>query len=150
MDGREDAVRGGEGRAAAMVRFLDRMDEVLPWAGLEEMVRPYFPRAGGRTELSTMLRVHCVQLFYDVSDGDMEDLVHDSGAVRRFVGGRPSELVPDEGAIRRFRLTLDRHGMGGRLLGEIRRHLGSRGMVLRRGKIEEPRLVKAPPAADGR
>ena len=37
--------------------FLERMDGLIPWDMLEELIRPY--------ELSAMLRIHCVQLFYN-------------------------------------------------------------------------------------
>ncbi len=59
--------------------FLERMDGLIPWGQLEEQIRPYHPTAGrgGRPDpLSTMLRVHCVQLFYNLSDPGMEDLLY--------------------------------------------------------------------------
>ena len=49
-------------------KFLERMDGLIPWEKLEERIRPYYPKAGrGRRpyELSVMLRIHCVQLFYN-------------------------------------------------------------------------------------
>ena len=33
-----------------------------------------------------MLRTHCVQLFYNLSDPGVEDLLYESEPVRRFVG----------------------------------------------------------------
>ena len=48
--------------------FLERMDGLIPWGLLEERIRPHYPKAGrGRRpyELSAMLRIHCVQLFYN-------------------------------------------------------------------------------------
>ena len=38
--------------------------------------------------LGTMLRVHCVQLFYNLSDPGMEDLPYEVESVRRFAGSR--------------------------------------------------------------
>ncbi len=49
-------------------KFLERMDGLIPWEKLEERIRPIYTRAGrGRRpyELSVMLRIHCVQLFYN-------------------------------------------------------------------------------------
>ena len=57
--------------------FLERMDGLIPWEQLEERIRPFYPKAGrGRTPyaLPTMLRIHCVQLFYNLSDPGMEDV----------------------------------------------------------------------------
>ena len=51
-------------------RFLERMEELVPWERLLEEIRPYYPKAGrGRApyELESMLRVHCVQVFYNLS-----------------------------------------------------------------------------------
>ena len=41
---------------------------------------------GARTRCAVMLRVHCVQLFYNLSDPGMEDLLYEVESVRRFVG----------------------------------------------------------------
>ena len=51
--------------------FLERMDSLIPWEQLEERIRQFYPKEGrGRRpyELSAMLRIHCVQLFYNLSD----------------------------------------------------------------------------------
>ena len=51
--------------------FLERMNSLIPWEQLEERIRPFCPKEGrGRRpyELSAMLRIHCVQLFYNLSD----------------------------------------------------------------------------------
>ena len=50
--------------------FLERMDGLIPWEQLVERIRPFYPKAGrGRRpyELSVMLRIHCVQMFYNLS-----------------------------------------------------------------------------------
>ena len=72
-------------------KFLERMDGLIPWEELEERIRPFYPKAGrGRRpyELSVMLRIHCVQLFYNLSDPGMEDMLYEVESVRRFVGLR--------------------------------------------------------------
>ena len=67
--------------------FLEKMDRLVPWERLERRVEPFYPKAGrGRRPypLRTMLRVHCVQLFHDLSDAGMEDLLYEVESVRRF------------------------------------------------------------------
>ena len=54
--------------------FLEKMDELVPWPRLEERIRPqYFRGHRGRRPypLSVMLRVHIVQLCYNLSDPAM-------------------------------------------------------------------------------
>ncbi len=43
-----------------------------------------------------MLRVHIVQLCYNLSDPAMEDLLYEAESVRSFAGLRLSEPLPDE------------------------------------------------------
>ena len=66
--------------------FLEKMDRLVPWKRLEKRVEAFYPKAGrGRRPypLRTMLRVHCVQLFYNLSDPGMEDLLYEVESVRR-------------------------------------------------------------------
>ena len=56
--------------------FLERMDGPIPWERLEALLRPVYPKAGkGRQPcpLPVMLRIHCVQLFYNLSGPGMAD-----------------------------------------------------------------------------
>ena len=55
---------------------MERMDGLIPWQRLEDRIRPFYPKVGkGRRPypLAVMLRIHCVQLFYNLSDPCMED-----------------------------------------------------------------------------
>ena len=79
--------------------FLEKMDRLVPWKRLEKRIEPFYPKAGrGRRPypLRTMLRVHCVQLFHDLSDPGMEDLLYEVESVRRFAGLRLTGPLPDE------------------------------------------------------
>jgi IS5 family transposase len=51
-------------------KFLGRMDKLIPWARLEAVIEPHYPKAGnGRRPypLSIMLRIHCMQQWYNLS-----------------------------------------------------------------------------------
>ena len=75
-----------------------------------------------------MLRVHCVQLFYDLSDPGMEDLLYEVESVRRFAGLRLTGPLPDETTILKFRHLLEAHGLGEGLFAEINAHLALLGL----------------------
>ena len=95
----------GKKRKTRRELFLERMDGLIPWQLLEDRIRTCYPKAGkGRQPypLSVMLRVHCVQLFYNLSDPGMEDLLYESDPVRRFVGLKLSGALPDETTIPEF------------------------------------------------
>ena len=91
-----------------------------------------------------MLRIHCVQLFYNLSDPAMEDMLYEIESVRRFVGVRLSGPLPDETTILNFRHLLDRHDLGEGLFEEINGHLASRGLRLQEGTIVDASIIEAP------
>ena len=133
--------------------FLERMDGLIPWQRLEERIRPYYPKAGrGRRpyDLPVMLRVHCVQVIYNLSDPGMEDLLYEAESVRRFVGLKLSEALPDETTILNFRHLLEKHSLGPALFQEINAHLESQGLRLREGTIVDATIIEAPSSTKNR
>ena len=134
-------------------RFLERMDGLIPWERLEGRIRPFYPTAGrGRHPyaLSAMLRIHCVQLFYNLSDPGIEDLLYDVESVRRFVGLKLSEPLPDETTILHFRHLLEEHELGDGLFAEINGHLESQGLRLQEGTIVDASIIEAPSSTKNR
>ena len=137
----------GKKRKTRRELFLERMDGLIPWQSLEGRIRPVYPKAGkGRHPypLPVMLRVHCVQLFYNLSDPGMEDLLYESEPVRRFAGLKLSGPLPDESTILHFRHLLENHSLGQALLEEINAHLDSQGLRLREGTIVDATIIEAP------
>ncbi len=133
--------------------FLERMDRLIPWEELEARIRPYYPKAGrGRRPyaLSAMLRIHCVQLFYNLSDPGMEDMLYEVESVRRFVGLKLSGALPDETTILHFRHLLEAHGLGERLFQDINGHLAAQGLRLREGTIVDATIIEAPSSVKNR
>lgn len=99
-----DLEYGAKKRKTRREKFLERMERLIPWEELEDAIRPHYPktRTSGRGRrpypLSAMLRVHCVQLFYNASDPGMEDMLYEVEPVRRFAGLK-LEALPDETTI---------------------------------------------------
>ena len=133
--------------------FLERMDSLIPWQRLEDRIGPHYFRAErGRRPylLAVMLRVHIVQLCYNLSDPAMEDLLYEAESVRRFAGLRLSEPIPDESAILHFRHLLERHELGQGLFEEIKSHLEEQGVRLREGTIVDATIIEAPSSTKNR
>ena len=113
------------------------MEVLIRWERLLEEVRPYYPKAGkGRVpyELESMLPVHCMQLFYNLSDPATEDVLYEIEKVRRFTG-ISLKKVPDETTILNFRHLLERHGLSQVLFESIKEYLSEEGLMLREGTI---------------
>ena len=129
------------------------MNGLVPWQKLEQRIRPVYAKRGqGRRPypLPVMLRIHCVQLFYNLSDPGMEDLLYEAESVRRFVGLNLTEALPDETTILNFRHLLERHQLGQGLLEEINAHLESQGLRLREGTIVDASIIEAPSSTKNR
>ena len=128
-------------------KFLEQLETMVRWERLETLIRPYYPKAGrGRRPypLSAMLRIHVVQVCYDLSDPAMEDLLYDTPVARRFAGLEPQGPIPDETTILNFRHLLERHELGQALFGEINAYLAERGVKLREGTIVDATIINAP------
>ncbi len=92
-----------------------------------------------------MLRIHCLQLWFDLSDPAVEEALYDSRAMRSFVGidlGR--EPVPDETTVMRFRHLLEKHKLGAQIFEEVGRVLLQRGLRLSKGTIVDATIIAAP------
>ena len=97
-----------------------------------------------------MLRVHIVQLCYNLSDSAMEDLLYEAESVRRFAGLRLSEPIPDESTILHFRHLLERQQLGQGLFEEIKEYLQEQGVRLREGTIVDATIIEAPSSTKNR
>ena len=128
--------------------FLERMDALIPWKRLEKLVKKHYPKSGGRGRppypLSVMMRIHCVQLFYNLSDPAMEDMLYEIESVRRFAGLKLSGPIPDETTILKFRHMLEAHNLGKKLFAEINKYLEEQGLMLREGTIVDASIIAAP------
>src|SRR5215471_20564155 len=111
-------------------QFLAEMDRVVPWRELGARIEPVYPQPGnGRPPVGVerMLRLYCLQHWFNLSDPAVEEALYDSQALRGFVGidlGR--EPVPDETTVCRFRHLLE---------AEVQRHLAAKGLKVATGTI---------------
>ena len=111
--------------------FLGEMDKVVPWAALVALIEPYARGAhqalGGRPPFAvqTMLRIHCLQLWWNLSDPAVEEELHERPLYRRFVGLDGAARLPDETTILRFgkipkpRHLLEKHELAPQVLAII-------------------------------
>jgi len=70
-------------------KFLERIDQLIPWKKLEKRLPATIPKGeNGRRPypLQVMLRIHCMQLSYNLSDPAMEDELYEIESMRRSRG----------------------------------------------------------------
>jgi len=132
--------------------FLAEMAAAVPWAGLEAVIEPHYPKMGpqgGRRAfpLSVMLRIYCLQQWYQLSDPGAEEALYDIQSMRTFAGlelGR--DAIPDETTILNFRHLLERHDLTKAIFAAVAEHLERRGALLRGGTIVDATLIAASPS----
>jgi len=136
-------------------RFLDEMNRVVPWMDLVAAIEPVYPKAEGPGRppvgVERMLRLHCLQQWFTLSDPAVEEALYDSHALRQFVGidlGR--EPVPDETTICKFRHLLETHQLGQQLFARIGAYLAVHGMKVSRGTIVDATIISAPSSTKNR
>jgi IS5 family transposase len=135
------------GRKSQRELFLDEMEQVVPWSGLQSLVEPHYAKAGnGRRPvgLGIMLRPTLC------SNGSIcripvwkrrcttlrrcgDSLVWISGAA-----------APDETTICRFRHLLEKHDLGGLTLEAVNVHLEAKGIRIATGTIVDATIIHAP------
>jgi IS5 family transposase len=136
------------GRKTRRERFLEEMEQIVPWAELQALVEPHYPKGEkGRPVmgLGIMLRVYFLQQWFNLSDPGAEDALYESPVLRHFVGidlGRAP--VPDESTILQFRHLLERHELGGAMLNAVNQYLESRGIRISTGTIVDATIIHAP------
>ncbi len=136
-------------------QFLNDMNRVVPWAELVTVIEPIYPKANGPGRppvgIERMLRLHCLQQWFSLSDPAAEEALYDSRAMRQFVGidlGR--EPVPDETTICKFRHLLETHQVGAQLFAKIREYLATQGLQVSRGTIVDATIISAPSSTKNR
>jgi IS5 family transposase len=136
-------------------QFLGEMDRVVPWTELVATIEPVYPTADGPGRppvgIERMLRLHCLQQWFNLSDPAVEEALYDSRAMRQFVGidlGR--EPVPDETTICTFRHLLEAHQLGAQLFARIGAYLATQGLQVSRGTIVDATIISAPSSTKNR
>lgn len=123
-------------------RFLEKMDEILPWEPLLEPILSKYPKSRkGRRPIPArvMLRIYLMQQWYGLSDPAMEESLYDIESMRRFAGVS-IQRIPDETTICKFRHFLLKHQMTEELLRLTGECLSERGLTMSKGRIAEPRV----------
>jgi len=154
MDGKQfgfaDYEQSTAKKSTRREKFLAGMEKVVPWKALIDLIEPHYPRTsskGGRPAypLETMLRVHLMQQWYDLSDPAMEDALIEVPRMRRFAGiDLISERIPDETTILAFRHLLEKHNLGEQIFKAVKAHLKANGMAMKQGTIIDATLIAAP------
>jgi transposase, IS5 family len=136
------------GRTTRKAKFLAQMNGLVPWAELCAVIEPHYPKAGnGRRPigLERMLRIHFLQLWFNLADEACEDALYDVALFREFAQiDLGEERVPDATTLLRFRRLLEDNKLGRSLFEHVNALLAQRGMVVSGGTLVDATIIHAP------
>lgn len=143
-----DIEYGGRRRISKRERFLDVMEEIIPWEEWVGLIKPhYYTGKRGRPPLGIekMLRKYLLQSWFNLSDEGIEDAIYDSYAMRKFMKiDFMKENVPDATTLLQFRRILEASNLGKEMFKAINRVLEENGHVMRGGTIVDATIISAP------
>lgn len=134
-------------RKTRKAQFLDEMERVVPWGALLALIAPHAPRKDkGRPPfgIEVMLRIHCLQQGFGLSDMAMEEALFDVPLYRQFAGLGGMNRLPDRVSILRFRHLLERHDLAPQMLQAVNATLAAQGLLLKEGTAIDATLIAAP------
>jgi len=142
------------GRKIKRERFLEAMEQIVPWAELQGLVEPHDPKGeNGRPPvgLGIMLRMYFLQQWFNLSDPGAEDALYESPVLRHFLesiwGVRQCRTkAPFSGSVTCWRNT----NWGGAMLNAVNQYLERRGIRITTRTIVDATIIHAPSSTKNR
>jgi len=97
--------------------------------------------------LQTMFRIHCLQHWYNLSDGAMEDALYEIASMRLFAHLSLDGAIPDQTTIMNFRHLLDQHQLARQLFETINQWLTDSGVMMKQRTLVDATIIEAPASA---
>lgn len=126
-------------------KFLEEMEKAVPWELAIKKIEPYYKRKGkiGRpqTEIKILLKMMCLQQWYNLSDEGVEDLATDRISFRLFLGLRDNESPIDATTICNFRKLLTEYKLLKKIQESFTEKLEKEGVILKEGTSVDATIV---------
>ena len=141
-----EAEYAGKRKQTRREKFLSEMDRTIPWDYLAGEIAKHYPQSGkvGRQPypIETMIRIHFMQQWFNLSDPAMEEALYDINSMRRFAQ-LPAGRVPDETTILNFRHLLEEHDIADGIFEGVTLFLQDYGLMVRQGTIVDATIIDA-------
>lgn len=90
-----------------------------------------------------MLRIHCMQQWFDLSDLGVVGASFDTPVYREFAQLDGHGRLPDKSTILRFRHRIERHTLVDQILATVNELLAAQGMLLKADTAVDATLIAA-------
>ena len=129
-------------------RFLDEMDQVIPWYKLINKVEKHYKKkktGRNRKETFLMLKIYFLQQWYNLSDPGAEEAIYDRNSFQKFLKiDLLSDNVPDETTILNFRHLLEENNLQEKFFKIMNEVLKKNGLIVKEGTIMDATIITAP------
>lgn len=129
--------------------FLDSMKRVVRWRDLVTLIEPFAPESGRRGQqpfaVGTLLRIHFMQQWFNLSDPAMEEALHDVPVFRDFAGlSNWGDSLSSNSSILRFHRCWSSTNCADQILAHVNELLTRQGLMLKAGTVVDATLIAAP------
>ena len=121
--------------------FLKQINAIIDWTPIEKEINKVYKKGksvDGRPSYPGILlfKMQLLQIWYQLSDPGVEDMVNDSLSAMLFCGLDLESEVPDHSTLSRFRSELVEKKAYDRLLRKINKQLKSKGIMIKTGRAK--------------
>lgn len=128
--------------------MTERLETFVPWSELIDLIKPCYFVSGrlGRQpyDLELMLRIHLLQVVYNMSDPQKEDFLLENQTAWRFVGLMNIDRTPNETTIPHFWHFLEKHDFEKKIFELINERLNEAGLTLCKGRVIDASFIESP------
>ena len=121
------------------------MELVVPWERLVSVISPYYTRnklGRKRIALERMLKIYCLQQWFNLSDPGVEEAIYDRRSFAKFLDiDLMIDAVPDETTILNFRHLLEENNLMEVIFNEVNQELYKKGFLLKEGSIVDATII---------
>lgn len=129
-------------------KFLQEMNDIIPWRRIYNLIKHhYYDNKTGRQayDLNLMMKVYCLQQWYNLGDLAMEEAIYDRRSFQNFLRiDLMFDAVPDETTILNFRHLLEKNDLQQKIFQLLNSYLTSRGLIMKSGTIVDATIINSP------
>jgi IS5 family transposase len=110
--------------------FLSRMEQILPWQNMVEVIEPFYPLVMAEALSAGNHAAHSLHAALVQPERCMEDALYEIASMRLFARLSLDSALPDRTTIMNFRHLLEQHQLARQLFKTINRWLAEAGVMM--------------------